>query len=446
MAEGAWKEAAADFYNRWGEALTEAFSKEIIADVLKSVKGKFTSSAESAKPPADAYKLAPEGSTQGQEIPFKEEPLATPRAPNLGQFNSLSGVIETLSKGNNFKLKGPESLSASIEDFFRELLLFLKEKMERVRVTDEKSLAIPAEPKVKAQKEEKSATDPFSVFLKSFGSVFSSLKYFIGAKKGEKEELKGGIDLRSVAGSGHFQPGFEQGQKEEKETEQSPTHSRQNRSWSFNRKTAGAAIGSAAGEFASAAMTSGPDSGAETTKHVLRGVGSLADLAGPLGAPIKGLTALGEIAVNISQKLMQWADNLHRGNLQFAEFSGSMRAVQQEQAARDITLSAQRGDRLAESARVLAEARSRLQQQRAIFDDALTQQRNLAAAEGQALQANLQRMINEAVGLHAEVEPEGEPLSDWVHSLAQRTWAETYGTPFNWFDATTWLNAGGPWS
>jgi len=91
-----------------------------------------------------------------------------------------------------------------------------------------------------------------------------------------------------------------------------------------------------------------------------KGLSSLGKALGPGG---KTLAAVGGFAAGLVGSfaaIREWGDHLHQSNMQFAEFSGAMAAVQQEQRARDIQLSYQRGNRRADAARDLAESRHEL--------------------------------------------------------------------------------------
>lgn len=66
------------------------------------------------------------------------------------------------------------------------------------------------------------------------------------------------------------------------------------------------------------------------------------------------LKLAGELAQSVD-RLKQWTDGLHNSNMQFAEFSASMSAVQAQAEVREYQLKREQGDRRAGSAEFLAE-------------------------------------------------------------------------------------------
>ncbi len=97
------------------------------------------------------------------------------------------------------------------------------------------------------------------------------------------------------------------------------------------------------------------------------GVATMA--GGPVGIAAAGVFKFGEALMEGVEKLRHWTDSLHQSNMQFAEFSAAMSQVQAESEYRQIELASKRGDRRAETAGPLAEARDRLNEKFAYFED-----------------------------------------------------------------------------
>lgn len=79
-------------------------------------------------------------------------------------------------------------------------------------------------------------------------------------------------------------------------------------------------------------------------------------------------------------KVREWGDHLHEQNRTFAEFSGSMAAVMAQDDARRIWLQREQGERRAQSAKDLAEARFRLDATLAPLEDAFAKLKNQIVA------------------------------------------------------------------
>ncbi len=101
--------------------------------------------------------------------------------------------------------------------------------------------------------------------------------------------------------------------------------------------------------------------------HGGRAVKSLGKFAGS-----KTLEIMGDFTEQIFkgvETLRDWNQSLHNANMQFAEFSASMAAVQAQQEVRDIELSRERGDRRAAGATTLAESKHELETAFAPMED-----------------------------------------------------------------------------
>lgn len=209
----------------------------------------------------------------------------------------------------------------------------------------------------------------------------------------------------------------------------------------------GEGIKAAGGQFRQ--MLSHPQTKAEQSgAAAFRGVGELGKgLGGTLGKALGGIGAIGAVAFESVGRLREWSSQLHRSNMEFAEFSGSMRAVQQEQEARRIQFEAQRGEARAGSSRELAEALSRLQNQLAPVEDAMANlKNNIAAAMSNALSTMLDDLRTRFPGLQRflgepQVQAGGQALSDWAHEQGREVWQNTYGRPPGMFDPWTF-----PWN
>lgn len=161
-------------------------------------------------------------------------------------------------------------------------------------------------------------------------------------------------------------------------------------------------------------------------------------LPGKVGLLVQGFSKLGETVFRAAGAIRKWSDSLHAGNMRFAEFSASMSMVQAEQEVRDIQLSREQGERRAESARALAEARSRRERFFAPLEDAMANFSNQVAAQVEMLVPNFINNIVTAGGLlpqndlfaaeNAAVANQ-MPASTWMAAAGARRWTDTYGRP-----------------
>lgn len=95
--------------------------------------------------------------------------------------------------------------------------------------------------------------------------------------------------------------------------------------------------------------------------HAARGMAGVSStFGGPMGdvmaVPFKFTATLAESV----ERLRGWNNELHQSNMRFAEYSASMTNVQVQQQIRDMQLSREKGESLADSAQYNAEAKSRL--------------------------------------------------------------------------------------
>lgn len=122
---------------------------------------------------------------------------------------------------------------------------------------------------------------------------------------------------------------------------------------------------SASGHVASAFKT---ESGAGAVGQGLRATGDIAGML-PGGEMTEPILKFGAAIAELPDKIKEFANGLHEANKRFADYSGLMTHVMVQQEMRDAILSQQRGDRRAESAGKLAEAKNRLDVATAPLDD-----------------------------------------------------------------------------
>lgn len=146
------------------------------------------------------------------------------------------------------------------------------------------------------------------------------------------------------------------------------------------------------------------EGGEHAAKAALRTVG------GPVLGPIMEKMFDLNPALMFSKALMgtigtirRWGDHLHQANMQFAQFSASMAAVQARQMVRDITLSRERGERRAPSAENLASARHSLNERLSVFEDA-----------GAILKNEVVGSLTKMLDWFVRSAPLIGPLGDWL--------------------------------
>lgn len=111
------------------------------------------------------------------------------------------------------------------------------------------------------------------------------------------------------------------------------------------------------------------------------GAGAAAASAIPgAGMPVAAALKFGETLFSSIGKIREWSNNLHNANMEFAEMSGAMAKVQAEQEVRDLRLQKEKGDARAESARDLAEAKSRLDRSLAPLENGIANIKNKVVA------------------------------------------------------------------
>ncbi len=144
---------------------------------------------------------------------------------------------------------------------------------------------------------------------------------------------------------------------------------------------------------------------------------SAANLAGPMGKTVEPVTKFGQQLFKSLDRLKKWTDSLHQANMQFAEFSGEMRAVQVERQAQEMWLGKQAGDARAESAKMLSDEKMRWAAKTQPIE-------NFLANVGNYIGFGLEKLKNEALdvatlGLLPDAPEIGEGLNEWMDRVAE---------------------------
>jgi len=175
---------------------------------------------------------------------------------------------------------------------------------------------------------------------------------------------------------------------------------------------------------------------AEKTMGIGRPVGALTGAAAFMagGASLDSasgtLNPLTQGVMKATEVLRDWSDTLHKSNMKFAEFSGSMARVQAEAEMRQIQFEQRRGEARATTARDLAEARDRLSRAMAPFEDSIANFRNRLATAFIDKMLPILEKIADRLGL-----PKDEDTADAgnfvleMQNIANAAWTETYGRP-----------------
>jgi hypothetical protein len=192
-------------------------------------------------------------------------------------------------------------------------------------------------------------------------------------------------------------------------------------------------VSGAAGEFGKG--MAGGQNFEQFGANLFAGIGHMGRMIpGKAGFAVQGFAKLGEVLMKSIERLKKWTENLHASNMRFAEFSSSMAMVQAEQEMRDIRLSQERGERRADSARYLAEARSRRERAFAPIEDAFANIQNviggflenvLAAVPSALTLGALPSGDQPAVG----ETPDPVNANVWMAAVGTDRWQENYGRP-----------------
>lgn len=127
-----------------------------------------------------------------------------------------------------------------------------------------------------------------------------------------------------------------------------------------------AAAGKAVKSLGDAAAASGGHI-EESAAPLWRGMESFGKALG--SDSIQYLAKFGNAITDSVGTVRRWADQMHYGNMQFAEYSASMALVQARQQVRDIFYEKERGDARSDTAEQLAQARNRFRQATAGLED-----------------------------------------------------------------------------
>lgn len=153
------------------------------------------------------------------------------------------------------------------------------------------------------------------------------------------------------------------------------------------------------------------------------------------GGTAFGAVAPGEWAVKATARLRDFADNLERANMQFAQFSGAMGQVAAEQEMREMQLSRERGDRRASTAGYSAEAAFKNKKTMAGFEDLQANMNNLVSGFANNL---LNKLINPGGVTDKVLAYANEKVNEWSKDLGLTNNAaaaefreplQTYGRP-----------------
>lgn len=156
------------------------------------------------------------------------------------------------------------------------------------------------------------------------------------------------------------------------ETSQNPM----NKAFAAFNVLKGSSIGQAAGavfqgakDFATGAKDDKPG---EAMGGLLGGAGNALMVTGnPIGMAAGALLKVGEAALKSVEQIREFADGLHKANMNFAEFSSSMAEVKAVRQVQEIELSQKRGERRASSAKDLSDAQMEFEQHWSYISDAL---------------------------------------------------------------------------
>lgn len=179
---------------------------------------------------------------------------------------------------------------------------------------------------------------------------------------------------------------------------------------------------------------------ADKPSEVLRGGGDVLygasmfnhgpDQAAPLTAVGMTIGAFARTVANASDRLTEWSDRLHDASMKFAEFSPSMASVEANSRVRDIVLSQQRGERRAEAADKLAQARDERRRQEASLEDLLFNFINAPfETKAEELKAAAIKKFREVMGLGDEPLELGTSFEDWANEITDARFVQEYGRP-----------------
>ncbi len=138
-------------------------------------------------------------------------------------------------------------------------------------------------------------------------------------------------------------------------------------------------------------------------------------IPGPWGRVVEYGTKFAEVLLKSADALKNWSEDLHKFNMQFAEFSGAMAGVQARQEVRDINLSMERGQRTAGSAEYLAEGKSQLAKATSGVEDTYESLKNAVAGALDRFAAS----ALEKMGISDFFRKAAEAINKWLGSGSQ---------------------------
>ena len=173
---------------------------------------------------------------------------------------------------------------------------------------------------------------------------------------------------------------------------------------------------------------------AETPSESIKGAGAaIKAFDFGQGSPAKPIGDFVEAIGNGVAQLEKWSNALNDTNMALAKFSGSMAQVQAESQVRKIVLDQERGDRRAQAARELSEARDRRERAWATISDKF---HNKVGAPVMAWIENKLGGALEKIGDALEkLFPEEPRISgessfgEWVERMTDTDFAAEYGVP-----------------
>jgi len=151
-------------------------------------------------------------------------------------------------------------------------------------------------------------------------------------------------------------------------------------------------------------------------------------MPGGAGAAAEGMLKLSAALTSTVSQLQRWSQGLHDSNVRFAEFSASMTRVQVEQEVRDIRMSARTGEARAESARQLAEAKSRLAEATMPWENKAAETQNAILQWLNEKGASILEKFNEMAAGAGLIDSPGEArIGNWRGAGAGQGGEETFG-------------------
>lgn len=149
--------------------------------------------------------------------------------------------------------------------------------------------------------------------------------------------------------------------------------------------------------------------------------------------PARLMLKFGAAMAESVDRLREWTDSLHEGNMQFAEFSGAMGAVKAKADVDAMQLSRQRGDRRAGDAATLSESRSNLNNKMAPIEDLISKVQGKFATVGNNILAAVIDLPSKLAEKILGKENNGDLIDPqvWMAQVGEEQWFEAYGKSAN---------------